>query len=76
VRLLFSSKQSSSHSVQYFIQNFGSIKNVLFIVQTLNKRIIGGFSPLSHGETSNKDKYVKDLTKTSFIYSLSYNEKF
>lgn len=55
MRLLFTSKQSSSHSVQYFIQNFGSIKNVLFIVQTLNKRIIGGFSPLSHGLTNSKD---------------------
>ena len=55
---------------------------MLIVCETVNGKIIGGYSPLSHKFTNKgrkdflENKPVVDSSKSSFVFSVSENEKF
>ena len=81
VKLLF--RASEHHfDVKQFYNKFGLIESVLLICKTKDNKIIGGYSRQSFisPDQSNFDengwKNIRDLTNSSFIFSLSNNDVF
>lgn len=60
----------------------GNVQNTLILCETNNGKLIGGFSPLSHQFTGKGRKDflgnepVADQSKSSFVFSLTNNDKF
>jgi hypothetical protein len=65
---------SSKYSIDEFHKNCDYIPHTLTICETEFGKVVGGYTPLIWEKTSTSE-YVKDESGSSFIFSLSSNEK-
>jgi hypothetical protein len=59
-----------------FQENCQNLQNVLVIAKTDHNKIIGGFSPLPWMIPEETQRYLKDLTNSTFLYSVNNKEKY
>jgi len=63
-------------SAKNFQENCQNLQNVLVIAKTDHNKIIGGFSPLPWMIPEETQRYLKDLTNSTFLYSVNNKEKY
>jgi hypothetical protein len=63
-------------SAKNFQKNCHNYQNVLIIAKTDHNKIIGGFSPLPWILSDQSDRYLRDLTNSTFLYSVNEREKY
>lgn len=72
-KLLYRASENG-FSIEEFHKTCDNVPNTLLLIETEFGRVIGGFSSLTW--KSNKKQWVADKDKTSFIFSLSLNERY
>lgn len=79
--LLFRASEHNFSMEDYF-RVCGYIRNTCILCLTEANKIIGAFTPLEHEyknrfwNSNNLGEWVKDSTKSSFVFSISSNDKF
>jgi hypothetical protein len=75
VELLY---RASDHnfSIQKYFELCGSVQSTAIICETNKDRIIGGYTPFAHNIGSGSSAWVADSSGSSFLFSITNNDKF
>ncbi len=73
-KLLYRASEENFKTIK-FHEKCEKISHTLTLCETVHGKVIGGYTPLAW-DKANDGQYQKDVSGSSFIFSLSNNHKF